>query len=108
NANDIGDATTEAGVKNIRLLHAVSKVNLERGNWSEVLAIAQHSESGTIIFQADELASVLGQLPAPSAKIETERNVGGRPRNPDDDWAWEQVNELNRDITVVFSEWLNR
>jgi len=38
----------------------------------------------------------------------TRASKGGRPRNSDDDWAWEQVNRLKRDRTTVYSEWRAR
>lgn len=43
----------------------------------------------------------------PTAPQRPERK-GGRPRNADDDWAWEQVNELGRDPREVYPEWLSR
>lgn len=36
------------------------------------------------------------------------RRRGGRPRNTDDDWAWEQVNVAKRDRADVYGEWLER
>jgi hypothetical protein len=33
---------------------------------------------------------------------------GGRPRNPDDDWAWQQVNMEGRAPEEVYPEWLKR
>jgi hypothetical protein len=33
---------------------------------------------------------------------------GGRPRNPIDSWAWEQVNILKRPRRIVFEEWRQR
>lgn len=36
------------------------------------------------------------------------RNKSGRPRNPHDDWAWEQVNMRAQDRRTVFSEWQRR
>lgn len=35
-----------------------------------------------------------------------QKRKGGRPRNPDDDWAWKEVNEKNRSRAEVFAEWL--
>ena len=36
------------------------------------------------------------------------KGSGGRPRNPDDDWAYQQVRELGRKPAEVYPEWLNR
>jgi hypothetical protein len=36
------------------------------------------------------------------------RARGGRPRNPIDDWAWEQVHVLGQKKAVVFIEWQRR
>lgn len=33
---------------------------------------------------------------------------GGRPRNPDDDWAWAEVREKSRKPEDVYPEWLAR
>jgi hypothetical protein len=39
---------------------------------------------------------------------EDPQRKGGRPRNVDDDWAWQRVNVLSCDSRVVYLEWLER
>jgi hypothetical protein len=38
----------------------------------------------------------------------TKKKSGGRPRNEDDNWAYEQVRRLGRQLADVYPEWLNR
>lgn len=35
-------------------------------------------------------------------------NNGGRPYNPENQWAWEQVKRLGRNIKEILPEWLER
>lgn len=35
----------------------------------------------------------------------TSLSKGGRPRNKNDDWAWQQIHEKNRPLSEVFREW---
>ena len=52
---------------------------------------------GTPLHQA---LHVLSKLPP--------QRLGGRPSNPDDDWAWEQVHIHKRPPKEVRSEWIER
>jgi hypothetical protein len=44
----------------------------------------------------------------PASTPGTARNKGGRPPNPNDAWAWEQVNVHAKEPRIVFLEWQKR
>lgn len=52
--------------------------------------------------------NALETLESVSSNTNTQKIMGGRPRNADDDWAYEQVRVLGRDKQIVFKEWLER
>jgi hypothetical protein len=51
----------------------------------------------------EELEKLIQKLTAPKPWPK-----GGRPRNPDDDWAYEQVRVKRRNREEVYREWLER
>lgn len=60
----------------------------------------------TIMSTATE--TIKGQAVSTGQSPNMIKTKGGRPRNADDDWAYEQVRTLGRDKQTVFVEWLER
>jgi len=56
----------------------------------------------------DVLVSEIRRWAVAPTGLQHQKRKGGRPRNADDDWAWQQVNELGRDPREVYPEWLSR
>jgi hypothetical protein len=93
-------------------------------------AIGQASQAAHNIAEAitkrathvDQIDGATGEAPISEASDETppalvtseahthddKLHKGGRPRNPDDDWAWRQINVEGRAPEEVYPEWLKR
>jgi hypothetical protein len=69
-------------------------------------SLASNAELNTLraALALSQMEAAVGKL-EDTARIIPKPRTGGRPRNEQDDWAWEQVNTLKRDRGVVFEEW---
>jgi len=71
---------------------------LRQSVWDAIMAIA--------VDATNDKSKTIEQIA--STGMNPQKIVGGRPRNIDDDWAYEQVRLLNRDKQEVYSEWLEK
>ena len=78
----------------------INKEMEERFGWLEELSDEIRERFGVL---SSELKNDSDEKPAGRHKTK-----GGRPRNADDDWAFEQVRTLGRDKQEVYAEWLGK
>jgi hypothetical protein len=71
---------------------------LRHGVWQAITAVAMDAMKDK--FTPIEQAAISG--------MNSQKIKGGRPRNVDDDWAYEQVRLLGRDKQEVYTEWLKK
>lgn len=95
-----GERWTIEAVNRIKKLHLGSDA-----------IITRYTQDGRIVTEIAEDIEKIQAKPNDSKAVgkgSKEQRKGGRPRNTDDDWAWEQANRLNRPRSDVYQEWLKR